>query len=71
MLVPDYSNRDYWKATTPYGLNDATYKIDLGKTLLELAGREITHIPWNVLSREFLKQCYRPNWTATSGSLSN
>jgi hypothetical protein len=56
MLAPDYSNRDYWKAIILYGLNNATYKIALGKTLLKLAGRDITHVPWNVLSEEFLKQ---------------
>ena len=56
MLVPDYSNRDYWKAIILYGLNNATYKIALGKTLLDLAGRDVTHVPWNLLSEEFLKQ---------------
>jgi hypothetical protein len=39
-----------------YGLNNATYKIALGQTLLELAGRNTTHVAWNVLSEEFLKQ---------------
>lgn len=56
MLVPDYSNRDYWKAIILYGLNNATYKIALGKTLLELAGRNVTHVLWNLLAEEFLKQ---------------
>ena len=56
MPVDTFSNRDYWKAIILYGLNNATYKISLGKTLLELASRDTTHICWNVLSEEFLKQ---------------
>lgn len=56
MVASDYSNRDYWKAIILYGLNNATYKIALGKTLLELANRDITHVPWGMLSEEFLKQ---------------
>ena len=32
-----FENVDYWKAIILYGLNQATYKIALGKTLLELA----------------------------------
>jgi hypothetical protein len=39
MATADYSNRDYWKAIIRYGLNNATYEIALGKTLLELASR--------------------------------
>jgi hypothetical protein len=53
MIVDNYSNRDYWKAIILYGLNNATYKIALGKTLLELAERNTTHVAWNVLSEEF------------------
>ena len=56
MIVGSYTSRDYWKAIILYGLNNATYKIALGKTLLELAGRNTTHVAWNVLSEEFLKQ---------------
>ena len=56
MPVDTFSNRDYWKAIILYGLNNATYKISLGKTLLELASRDTTHVGWNVLSEEFLKQ---------------
>ena len=32
-----FANVDYWKAIILYGLNVATYKIALGKTLLGLA----------------------------------
>lgn len=56
MAVDNFSNRDYWKAIILYGLNNATYKIALGRTLLDLAKRGTTHVGWNVLSEEFLKQ---------------
>jgi hypothetical protein len=56
MAVDNFSNRDHWKAIILYGLNNATYKIALGRTLLDLAKRGTTHIGWNVLSEEFLKQ---------------
>ena len=56
MPTDTFTNRDYWKAIVLYGLNNATYKIALAKTLLELAQRDSTHIGWNVLSEEFLRQ---------------
>ena len=56
MPVDTFSNRDYWKAIILYGLNNATHKISLGKTLLELASRDTTHVGWNVLSEKSLKQ---------------
>lgn len=31
-----FTGKDYWKALVLYGLNQATYKIALGKTLLDL-----------------------------------
>ena len=39
MVADNYSNRDYWRAIILYGLNNATYKVALGKTLLDLAQR--------------------------------
>jgi hypothetical protein len=56
MRPADYSNRDYWKAIVLYGLNSATYKRALAKTLLELARHDSTHVAWSFLSEEFLKQ---------------
>lgn len=50
MPVDSYSIRDYWKSIILYGLNNATYKITLGKTLPELAKRGTSNIGWNVLS---------------------
>jgi hypothetical protein len=54
--VPEFEDRDYWKGIVLYGLNSATYKIALGKTLLALAGRGAVEVPWSDLSREFLEQ---------------
>ncbi len=52
----DFSTKDYWKALILYGLNQATYKIALGKTLLSLANSGHTTVSWEVLSREFFLQ---------------
>lgn len=52
----DFSTKDYWKALILYGLNQATYKIALGKTLLSLANSGQTTVAWESLSREFLVQ---------------
>ena len=35
MSICDFSSSDRWKALVLYGLNTATYKIALAKTLLE------------------------------------
>ena len=51
-----FETRDYWKALILYGLNQATYKIALGKTLLNLCEQGYTNVPWDVLSKEFLQQ---------------
>jgi len=56
MPTDTFTNRDYWKAIVLYGLNNATYKIALAKTLLELAKGGSTHVGQNVLSEEFLRQ---------------
>ena len=52
----NFSNSDYWKGIILYGLNDATYKIALGKTLLTLAKKNKGDVTWNELSEEFLEQ---------------
>lgn len=51
-----FETKDYWKALILYGLNQATYKIALGKTLLNLCEQGHTNVPWDVLSKEFLQQ---------------
>jgi hypothetical protein len=54
--MPHFSHQDQWKALILYGLNQATYKIALGKTLLSLSEQGYTTVPWEVLSHEFLQQ---------------
>jgi hypothetical protein len=51
-----FETKDYWKSLILYGLNQATYKIALGKTLLNLCDQGYTVVPWDVLSKEFLQQ---------------
>lgn len=51
-----FTNKDYWKAIVLYGLNNATYKIALAKTLLELAREGNANVDWGVLSDEFFRQ---------------
>ena len=49
-----FDDIDYWKGIVLYGLNQATYKIALGKTLVDLADDGKTTIEWHVLSKAFL-----------------
>ena len=50
-MIERFSNVDYWKAIILYGLNQATYKIALGKTLLELAQKNKNEVDWHLLSK--------------------
>lgn len=52
----DFSANDYWKALILYGLNQATYKIALGKTLLSMSAKGYNRVPWDVLAAEFFDQ---------------
>jgi len=54
--MPKFNTEDYWKALILYGLNQATYKIALGKTLLVLCNKGYTQVSWDELSKEFLQQ---------------
>ena len=54
--MSDFSPKDYWQALVLYGLNQATYKIALGKTLLNLSLAGANRVSWEQLSQEFLKQ---------------
>jgi len=49
-----FEDIDYWKGIILYGLNQATYKIALGKTIIELAqdGKQI--VTWEDLSKKYL-----------------
>lgn len=53
--MSDFSAKDYWKALVLYGLNQATYKIALGKALLSLCAKGQTHVSWDKLSKEFFQ----------------
>ena len=62
-----FEDVDYWKGIVLYGLNQATYKIALGKTILELASEGKETIEWYQLSKiyldtyiERLKTSYNP-----------
>jgi hypothetical protein len=50
----EFEDIDYWKAIILYGLNQATYKIALGKTILELAQAGHESVEWSVLSKAYL-----------------
>ena len=54
--MPDFSPEDYWKAIILYGLNQATYKIALGKTLIDFALMQKNNVTWEELSRKFLQE---------------
>ena len=45
-----FDDNDYWKGVILYGLNQATYKIALGKSLIELTSLNKEIIDWNELS---------------------
>ena len=49
-----FDDIDYWKGIILYGLNQATYKIALGKTLLELAAHGNDVVEWSHLSKVYL-----------------
>ena len=51
-----FSPVEYWKALILYGRNTATYKIALGKTLIEFCSSGFAKVDWNVLADSFLKQ---------------
>src|SRR5687768_4283975 len=45
---------EYWKAIVLYGLNNATYKIALAKSLLDFSAQGLTSVSWDQLSASFL-----------------
>lgn len=47
---------DFWRAIVLYGLNNATYKIALGKCLLNFAEQGLTHVSWEELSRQYFDE---------------
>ena len=53
-MTESFSDKDYWKGIILYGLNVATYKIALGKTLLDFASKGSNEVSWSDLSRAYL-----------------
>lgn len=51
-----FTDSDYWKAITLFGLNAATYKPALAKTILKSASEGLTSIDWEDLADRFLKE---------------
>jgi hypothetical protein len=49
-----FADIDYWKGIVLYGLNQATYKIALGKTLIDLTNNGKSTLDWHELSKAFL-----------------
>jgi 5-methylcytosine-specific restriction endonuclease McrA len=56
MHADSFEPTDYWRAIILYGLNNATYKIALGKTLLLLAQQGETTVNWSTLSKTYLDE---------------
>lgn len=54
MNMYKFEDIDYWKGIVLYGLNQSTYKIALGKTIIELASLGKESIDWNQLSKTYL-----------------
>ena len=52
----DFSDKEYWKAIVLLGLNTATYKIALGKTLITLAESGSNIVTWEELSKHYLDE---------------
>ena len=51
-----FTDSDYWKAITLFGLNAATYKPALAKTILKSASEGLTSIDWEDLADRFLRE---------------
>ena len=56
MTIGNFSNSDCWRALVLYGLNTATYKIALARTLLRFGQSQQNVVTWNDLSNAFFKE---------------
>lgn len=54
--MDDFSSEDYWRTIILYGLNVATYKIALAKSLYSFSKAGITNVSIQQLSKEFFDQ---------------
>jgi hypothetical protein len=55
-LIAKYTNEDLWKGIILFGLNAATYKMALAKSLLDFTKEGKTTVSWDELSKSFLHQ---------------
>ena len=51
-----FDDSDYWKGIILFGLNAATYKMGLARTLIEFARQEKQQVTWDELSVAYLNQ---------------
>ncbi|MDG1942650.1 MAG: HNH endonuclease domain-containing protein [Halioglobus sp.] len=54
--MSEFTPSDYWKGVILFGLNNATYKMGLGKVLLKHAKAGANRISWEDLSKDFLSE---------------
>ena len=54
MIEKDFTSKDKWKGIILFGLNAATYKMALAKSLLEFSSMGKTIVPWDELSENYL-----------------
>lgn len=66
MTISDFSSSDRWRALVLYGLNTATYKIALARTLLQLGQSQQNVVAWGELSRLFFEE-YRSRLESNGG----
>ena len=66
MTISDFSSSDRWRALVLYGLNTATYKIALARTLLQLGQSQQNVVTWSELSRLFFEE-YRSRLESNGG----
>ncbi len=51
-----FDNSDFWKGIILFGLNAATYKMGLARTLLDFARQGKQQVSWSELSQAYLDQ---------------
>lgn len=54
IMSNEFTDLDYWKGIVLLGLNNATYKIALGKALLTFGEQQFISVSWEKLSKQFL-----------------
>jgi hypothetical protein len=55
-IIKNFSNEDIWKGIILFGLNTATYKMALAKSLLDFSRLGKLTVEWHELSESFLGQ---------------